>query len=375
MSDSMPMMAGTGSSGTTAESTGPGASPTATSGEAFPALFDAQLESAGKKASQFPAELLQLNSAEQEMLSELPEAGNDLPPNAAIAGLPLIASTGEVVTSAGTAPLNAGVSSVAALSGMSKEVSDSLLTGKASEMAGRLPVGTTATALDASNSKTMAQGENSFDMMAGKENPLLMQMQGKAKAALLPELNAAQASQVDSLTQTQSGPGQNTSQNVSGTLAGLSMAGAGAKADIPTTTITIPPQNPAWNSAMGDRVQWMINQNISQAEIRLDPPELGALEVRIQVNKDQASVMFSAPNQQVRDAIEAAVPRLREMLSDMGLSLGDVGVSQESFAQSRESNEEGGSGAGQSTTEMVEGEIPVTEQPVVRGQGLIDAYA
>ena len=374
MSDSMPIMTGMGTTGTGPDAATLGEGATATSGETFPALFDAQLESAGKQAAKFPAELLQMNSAElldagdmaAGMASVLPQSGNALPPTAMV-NVPLVTATTETGLSAAAMP------SASVVSGVSKELSDSLLAGKtAPELNARLAATNVDATLDANKTKMMAQTENSADMLAGKENALLMQMQGK-KAAMLPEFNAAQT---DPLTQPQSLSGQSAAQNLTGALAGMSMAGTTARPDVVSTTIAIPPQNPAWNSAMGDRVQWMINQNIQQAEIRLDPPELGALEVRVQVNKDQANVMFTAPNQQVRDAVEAAVPRLREMLSEIGLSLGDVGVSQESFAQSRESQDEAGNGNGHaSASDSAEADAVVNEQAVVRGQGLIDAYA
>jgi flagellar hook-length control protein FliK len=53
----------------------------------------------------------------------------------------------------------------------------------------------------------------------------------------------------------------------------------------------------------------------------LNPPNLGPLEVRLTLQQDQASVVFSAQQVAVRDALEAALPRLRELLEQQSLQL------------------------------------------------------
>ncbi len=80
----------------------------------------------------------------------------------------------------------------------------------------------------------------------------------------------------------------------------------------------------------------MVNQNISSAEFRLNPANLGPLEVRIDMDNDQVNVAFSSRHADVRDAVEQALPKLREMFEDKGLNLSDADVSQHSFAEQRE---------------------------------------
>ncbi len=94
-----------------------------------------------------------------------------------------------------------------------------------------------------------------------------------------------------------------------------------------------PVGQPGWNQELGNRIIWMTGKLVDVAEIRLNPPQLGPLEVRVNVNQDQASVTFTAQNSVVREAIEAAVPRLREMFSSQQLNLGNVDVSQHSFSE------------------------------------------
>ena len=87
---------------------------------------------------------------------------------------------------------------------------------------------------------------------------------------------------------------------------------------------------------MGRQILWMVNQNISSAEFRLNPANLGPLEVRIDMDNDQVNVVFSSRHADVRDAVEQALPRLREMFEDKGLNLSDADVSQHSFAEQRQ---------------------------------------
>jgi len=91
-----------------------------------------------------------------------------------------------------------------------------------------------------------------------------------------------------------------------------------------------------WGQGMGRQILWMVNQNISSAEFRLNPANLGPLEVRIDMDNDQVNVAFSSRHADVRDAVEQALPRLREMFEDKGLNLSDADVSQHSFAEQRE---------------------------------------
>jgi len=103
-----------------------------------------------------------------------------------------------------------------------------------------------------------------------------------------------------------------------------------------TFSINTPVQTPQWSQSLGQSVQWMVNQNMQHAEIKLNPPDLGLLDIRVTVNNDQASVTFVAPNAAVREALESAMPKLREMLEESGVSLADVNVSEHSLEHSEE---------------------------------------
>jgi hypothetical protein len=96
----------------------------------------------------------------------------------------------------------------------------------------------------------------------------------------------------------------------------------------PTLTVDVPVGQPDWDKAVGERIQWMLGKHVQEAEVKLNPPHLGPLEVRISLQHDQANVHFMASQAPTREALEAALPRLREMFADANLGLLNVNVGQ-----------------------------------------------
>lgn len=92
--------------------------------------------------------------------------------------------------------------------------------------------------------------------------------------------------------------------------------------------LSTPPSNPNWARAVADKVYIAASQNLRVANIQLDPPELGALQIRLQVSgpDQQMSVTFTSPHASVRDVLEQQIPRLREMLAEQGINLGESSV-------------------------------------------------
>ena len=158
---------------------------------------------------------------------------------------------------------------------------------------------------------------------------------------------------------------------------GLAAVGLGTATQAAVTQTQMAPLNlgqNAWETNLGSRLQMMVGQNVQTAEIRLDPPELGTLDIKIKVTNDVASVNITSPHTQVREALETAVPRLREMFAESGLSLGDVDVRQESFAQHQNSSEEEVGSISQ-TADSDFGDEPITVTRKIMSDSLLDTYA
>lgn len=95
--------------------------------------------------------------------------------------------------------------------------------------------------------------------------------------------------------------------------------------------------HPDWNKDLGERIIWMTSKDLSSAEIKLNPQHLGPISVRIDMNNDQATIAFTAQHAAVRDALEASIPKLREMMSHQQLNLVDINVSQHSSSDQNQS--------------------------------------
>ncbi|SEG34833.1 flagellar hook-length control protein FliK [Vibrio hangzhouensis] len=86
---------------------------------------------------------------------------------------------------------------------------------------------------------------------------------------------------------------------------------------------------------VSERLQMMMSKNLKHVDIRLDPPDLGRMQIRMTLNNDSATVHFTVQNQQTRDMVDQAMPRLREMLSQQGIQLADTSVQQQNQGQQR----------------------------------------
>jgi flagellar hook-length control protein FliK len=74
----------------------------------------------------------------------------------------------------------------------------------------------------------------------------------------------------------------------------------------------------AWSQqlvdSLGERVHLQASQQLKQATIRLDPPELGRLEVTVRQEHDRLSVQISTSNSSLRDALQESREQLRQIL-------------------------------------------------------------
>lgn len=138
--------------------------------------------------------------------------------------------------------------------------------------------------------------------------------------------------------------------------------------------VRVPVGQPTWSQAVGDRVLWLAAQNLTSAELRLDPPDLGPMQVRVSMNNDQINVSFSSQQAAVREALDQGAQRLREMFNEQGLKLGDVNVSDQSegrrFERERDSEGQGRRGSGASE----EDDAPLAQSQLVSVR-LVDHYA
>ncbi|MFZ5757638.1 MAG: flagellar hook-length control protein FliK [Pseudomonadota bacterium] len=81
-----------------------------------------------------------------------------------------------------------------------------------------------------------------------------------------------------------------------------------------------------FSDAVGARLTWLAGQQIGRAEIMVSPPDMGPISVQLEIDGKHVRAEFQSAQADVRAALEAGVPRLREMLSGQGLLLDHAGV-------------------------------------------------
>ncbi len=108
-------------------------------------------------------------------------------------------------------------------------------------------------------------------------------------------------------------------------------------------------QSEAWGKVLSNRVVWMAREGVQQAELRLNPANLGPVEVKLHMSNDQANVTFLAQNAATRDALEQALPKLRESFQENGMELAHADVSD--HAPEQDNDESDAEKASQMTAE------------------------
>jgi flagellar hook-length control protein FliK len=137
---------------------------------------------------------------------------------------------------------------------------------------------------------------------------------------------------------------------------------------------------PAWDQAVGQKVIWLSAGGLQSATLTLNPPDLGPLQVVLSVSNDQTNVAFTAAQPEVRQALESALPKLREILSEAGIQLGNTSVgSGQAGNQSASSGDQQQSGRAsrfESARAQPEAPVPTTRIKISNSEsGLVDIFA
>lgn len=135
----------------------------------------------------------------------------------------------------------------------------------------------------------------------------------------------------------------------------------------------------AWENQVSQKVVWMVGSEEQTASLTLNPPDLGPLQVVLSVSGDQASVAFSASHEEVRHALEDALPRLREMMSESGIALGNATVGTGMPDQRQAQADSGGGNAGRaglaSASGAEESAPAVATRTTILGDRAVDTFA
>ncbi len=162
-------------------------------------------------------------------------------------------------------------------------------------------------------------------------------------------------------------------------MTGAPVGAAHAAPATPTVVLNTPFGQPDWDQALGERIQWLASQKVQGAQVKLNPANLGPMEVRIQMQNDQASIQFTSHHAVVREALEAALPRLRDMFEASGVQLVNVDVSSgQSFAQQQQAAQDSFGQSWSHNIDASEPELKIhTQTPLATfvAQGRLDLFA
>jgi flagellar hook-length control protein FliK len=149
----------------------------------------------------------------------------------------------------------------------------------------------------------------------------------------------------------------------------------------PAIPIPTPLSSRDWSSDFAQTVTWVASRRYQSADLTLNPPALGSIEISLKFDSDRstATAVFVSSSAEVRETIETALPKLREMLAGAGIELGQANVSAESFRQAAGNGQGAKENASPSGNELAILEPdPQAGQTVASlagaGQGLVDMF-
>lgn len=140
-----------------------------------------------------------------------------------------------------------------------------------------------------------------------------------------------------------------------------------------------------WQQALSQQIVMFSRNGQQNAELRLHPEDLGAIQISLKLDNDQAQINLVSSHSHVRAALEAAIPQLRSALAESGINLGESQVSSDSSAQGQsfqhqqEARRDGQHGrfslAQESDTDITPIAVPAALQARVNGNGAVDTFA
>jgi flagellar hook-length control protein FliK len=152
-------------------------------------------------------------------------------------------------------------------------------------------------------------GKDGAGEFAGREDSPADPGSGQKPAFRLPETSPLAAAHALSQSSNAAGPAMSTTASHANLLAQQ------------------PIHSPQWSSEVGQGLVWMAKNDVQTAQLSINPPQLGPIEITLSLGKDQASAHFSSPYADVREILQQALPRLREILEGAGVQLGQADVS------------------------------------------------
>ena len=148
-----------------------------------------------------------------------------------------------------------------------------------------------------------------------------------------------------------------------------------------TYTVASHVHSPQFANNAAQTMHLAINSKVQQAEIRMTPENMGPIQLQIKINGTDVSLAIAVQQPDTKQAIELSLPKLREMLADSGMNLGQTNLSQDmsGWQANRDSQQQaepsGQSGRGWQTDHESELTPIVMMRPNLRSDRMLDLYA
>ncbi|RDS81847.1 flagellar hook-length control protein FliK [Dyella psychrodurans] len=140
-------------------------------------------------------------------------------------------------------------------------------------------------------------------------------------------------------------------------------------------SVNSPVGSSSFAKELGQQVTWLSGQDVKQAQIRLNPQDLGPLDVKVSVEHGRVDVVFMAQHPAAVAAVQQGLGQLNQMLGGQGLSLGHTTVGQHG-AQQQSGGQPQQQASGQSADDSDNvGDASVVSKVERVAVGLLDAFA
>lgn len=172
------------------------------------------------------------------------------------------------------------------------------------------------------------------------------------------------------------------SQDFAATLAARTGMSPSVRSENPPVTAEIrtPLQDNRWSQDFGTKIVWLAKTEQQTAQLNINPPQLGPMQITLNLNGDQASALFVSAHAEVRQAIADAMPQLREMLAGAGINLGEANVGahlpQQQNGDAPRSSKPSPSGDDKAILRADGGQETLTATSMLPGnRGMVDLFA
>lgn len=136
----------------------------------------------------------------------------------------------------------------------------------------------------------------------------------------------------------------------------------------------------AFQGQLGERLVMAVRNDMSRAEIRINPNELGPITIELHIDGNTTAISFGAENNSTRIALQDSLPSLRDQLAREGLTLGEASVGGQSNRSSDQKDREQQSTQwtelrSDSSELAEEHALPNGYRPPPPARGLVDLFA